>query len=185
MGAYKYIRESIQNERAERSQLYKSRIVIWRQSSTVEPVDRPSNIVSARKFGYKAKQGYVCTRVRIAKGRRKRRQPPGGRSAKHSYMFANPSHSHQLIAEQKANRKYPNCEVLGSYLIADDGQYKFFEVVLADRENKASMSSTTNVKGRAFRGLTSAGRKGRRRLKTRKSSDKKSRETPRRPNLNY
>ncbi|MDD5023204.1 MAG: hypothetical protein PHU63_03480, partial [Candidatus ainarchaeum sp.] len=122
---------------------------------------------------YKAANGFVVARVKMDKGRRKRPKPAKGRSARHNYRFTPPGASHQAIAERKANRVYINCEVLGSYLIAEDGQHKYFEVVLADRNKESSKSNTTLRIGRAFRGLTSAGQKGRKRLKTRKHSDKK------------
>lgn len=175
MGAYKYIQKSIQNARRERNDAYRARLVEWRKKGTVVRTDNPLNIPSARRVGYKATKGIFAVRVKMGKGLRKRPKPSGGRSSRHSYRYTQPSASHQMIAEQKANRKYRNCEVLGSYLLGDDGQYKYFEVILADRDKESSKSSATTRKGRAFRGLTSAGQKARKRLKSDKKAIKKGR----------
>ncbi|MFA5050052.1 MAG: 50S ribosomal protein L15e [Candidatus Micrarchaeia archaeon] len=175
MGAYRYIQESIQNARKERNQTYRTRISSWRKEGTVVGTKRPMNIPRARKCGYKSTKGFVVARVKIEKGMRKRPKPAKGRQARHNYRYTSPASSHQMIAEQKAARIYKNCEVIGSYFIADDGQYTFFEIILADRTLASSKSSATLRKGRAFRGLTSAGQKARKRLKTGKTSDKKKR----------
>ena len=76
--------------------------------------------------------------------------------------------NYQWIAEQRVARKYPNLEVLNSYLIGKDGIHYFFEVILVDPErpeikndkNLSWISKDANLK-RVFRGLTSAGKKSR------------------------
>ncbi|RMD72483.1 MAG: 50S ribosomal protein L15e, partial [Cyanobacteria bacterium J149] len=156
-----------------RNEVYRERVSLWRKEGSVVQTEKPYNLPSARKYGYKAAKGFVVVRVKIKKGKRKRPKPTGGRSARHNYRYTPPKASHQSIAERRANRKYMNCEVLGSYLIGEDGQYKFFEVILADRDKKTSAVPATKRRGRAFRGLTSAGRKGRSRLKSSKNSTKK------------
>lgn len=173
MGAYKYIQKTIQDARKERNETYRRRLSEWRKVGTIVATEVPVNIPRARRLGYRAKKGFVVVRVRIKKGLRKRPKTAGGRSAKHNYRYIQPSFSHQAMAEQKANRRYKNCEVLGSYLLADDGQYKYFEVILADRDHESSRSSSTRRKGKTFRGLTSAGKKARKRMKTKKKSKKK------------
>jgi hypothetical protein len=52
------------------------------------------------------------------------------------------------------------------YWVGEDGTNKFFEVIMVDRAHPAIMSDSTYAaiaaqRGRAFRGLTAAGRKGR------------------------
>ena len=74
--------------------------------------------------------------------------------------------NYQAIAEQRANKKYVNCEVLNSYYVAEDGQHMWYEVILIDRAHPQITSDTdlnwiSYKTGRAFRGLTSAGRKHR------------------------
>jgi len=57
-------------------------------------------------------------------------------------------------------------EVLGSYWVGEDGQYKWYEVILADPFNpnvysrpEYSWLLQKNQRGRVFRGKTSAARK--------------------------
>jgi len=161
VGAYKYIQETFQKEYKEGSKEYKTRVIAWRKEETITRVEKPTNVTRARRLGYKAKQGYAVVRVKIKKGRRRRRRPKGGRTAKHAYLYVQPGLSHQTIAEQRANRKFKNLEVLNSYWIGEDGNYKFFEVILADRTRETSKGSSTERKGKVFRGLTSKGKKSR------------------------
>jgi large subunit ribosomal protein L15e len=77
-----------------------------------------------------------------------------------------PKKNLQWIAEERAARKFPNMEVLSSYWVGEDGKYKWFEVILVDRNHPAIMADKqlswiTTKRGRVFRGLTSAGRKAR------------------------
>ena len=72
----------------------------------------------------------------------------------------------QVIAEERAARKFPNLEVLNSYYVAQDGRYKFYEVILVDPhhpviKNDPHINWIGNPanRGRVFRGLTSAGKK--------------------------
>ncbi|MDO8553875.1 MAG: 50S ribosomal protein L15e [Candidatus Micrarchaeota archaeon] len=160
MGAYKYIQENLQKQYKERDAVYRAKILKWR-TSAMERVDVPANLPRARRLGYKAKQGYVIVRVRIPKGRRKRRKPMGGRKPRHNYMFVQPQLSHQSMGEQRVNRIYKNCEVLNSYWIGEDGVYKFFEVILADKAKLEKQLPSLKRTGRAFRGLTSSARKSR------------------------
>lgn len=157
MGAYKYMKETYQKETKERGDLTKSRIFAWRREPTVTRVEKPTNLIRARTLGYKAKDGYVIARVRIGRGRRRRPSDRKGRKPAHAYLIVQPGTSLRGQAEQKANRKYSNLEVLNSYLVGEDGNYKFFEVILVDT---ARVGVKLN-KRRAYRGLTSSGKKSR------------------------
>ncbi len=157
MGAYKYIQETIQEQYKERGEEFKRKIVEWRRENAITRIEHPTNLPRARRLGYKAKQGYIVVRVRVGKGRRARPKPKGGRKQKHNYIYVQPQISHQAIAEQRANRVYKNLEVLGSYWVGEDGNYKFFEVVLADPEKATVTHQAVRRRGRAFRGLTSSG----------------------------
>ncbi len=159
LGAYKYIRETCQKEIRERPDEYKRRITAWRKEPTMVRVDRPTNLSRARTLGYKAKTGYVIVRVKVRKGRRKRPKPDLGRKPGHNYKFVQPRASHQAKAEQKADKRYVNLEVLNSYLVGEDGNCKFFEVILIDANSPAVKVKVG--KRRAARGLTSAGKKAR------------------------
>ena len=49
---------------------------------------------------------------------------------------------------------------MNSYWVGEDGNYKYFEILLIDPVLN-TVDSQTMQKGRAFRGLTSQGRKSR------------------------
>jgi len=164
MGAYRYIVKTFQKEYREGSDLYKARLIQWRREPAIVRVERPTNVARARSLGYKAKKGIFVVRVRIRKGLRKRPQPKAGRKARHNFRYIQPGLSLQVIAEQRAARKHPNAEVLNSYYVGEDGNHKWFEVILADRGSRELDDQTKEMvkrRGRAFRGLTSAGRKAR------------------------
>lgn len=160
MSFYQLLKETFQKEYAERSPEYKTRLIRWRKAPSVERAERPTNLARARELGYKAKQGIIVVRVKIGKGLRKRIKPPNGRKPSKAAVFISADMSHQGMAEQKAARKYMNCEVLNSYWVGEDGQTKYFEVILVDRAHP-SANYCLKGRGRSFRGLTSAGRKSR------------------------
>ncbi|MBO3802790.1 MAG: 50S ribosomal protein L15e [Candidatus Brockarchaeota archaeon] len=112
------------------------RLIAWRKQRSAVRVERPTNASAARRLGYKAKQGFVVVRVRVARGGRRKPRPRSGRRQKHlGVVLFTPSKSRRLIAEERAARKYPNLEVLGSYCAGEDGTSKWFEVIMADPDN--------------------------------------------------
>lgn len=164
MSAYKYIKETLQEEYKERSEEYRRRLSMWRKEGSIVRVERPTNLPRARSLGWKPKKGVFIVRVRIGKGLRKRVNPRAGRKARHAYSYTQQKLSLQAIGEQRVARKYRNAEVVNSYWVGEDGQYKYFEVILADRESKdigEFLKKVVKRVGRAFRGLTSSGRKAR------------------------
>ena len=161
MGAYEHIRKTFITEYKERSKPFKDRVRAWRRETTVVRAERPTNLARARTLGYRAKPGYVVVRVKIKKGMRKRPMPAGGRKPSKSGRYFSPKMSHRVFAEQKASRKYMNCEVLNSYWVGEDGQNSFFEVILIDKDIAGIKELAKFRRGRAFRGLTSAERKSR------------------------
>ncbi len=158
MRAHKYIMESFRKSYSEKSTIYRDRIHAWRNEATITKLATPSNIARARTLGYKAKESYTIVRVRIGRGRRKRRTPRGGRKPAKNVMFLSPGTSLQFQAEIKAGHKYPEFEVLNSYWVGEDGNYKYFEVILVDTRLEPYINLQ---KGRVFRGLTYLGRKTR------------------------
>lgn len=163
MGAYKYIKESFQKGYNERPALFKQRAAAWRKEPSVLRVQQPTNIARARELGYKAKQGVIVARIRIRKGLRKREKPMGGRKPSKSGRFFAYEKSLQSMAEERASRKFINCEVLNSYYVGEDGKFKFFEAILVDRAhpsvtNSSYYNSIVAQRGRAFRGLTNSGK---------------------------
>jgi len=140
----------------------------WRHGPMLTQEDKPLKAWRARELGWKDKPGFVAVVVRVEKGGTKRRQFSGGRKPSKAYMYTNFDKSKQSMAEERANRKYPNCEVLGSYWLWEDGQYKYFEIILVDVDNphikndkELAWITDKNQKGRVYRGLTSAGKKTR------------------------
>jgi len=111
----------------------KKRLIEWRRQPTVIKLEKPTKIWKARMLGYKAKQGIIVVRVRVRKGKFERERPRSGRRPKRmGTTRLTIKKSLRLIAEEKAQRKFPNMEVLNSYYVAEDGKYKWYEVILVD-----------------------------------------------------
>lgn len=158
MGAYKYI---------ARAKPDRTRLIEWRKGDAIVRVERPTKLTRARSLGYKAKQGFVIVRVRLKRAGRSRARPTKGRRPARAGMKRfSAGQSLQGIAEQRAARKYPNLEVLNSYYLDQDGRSKFFEIIMVD-PNHSVIKADRNVAwiagqgGRAYKGLTSAGKKSR------------------------
>ncbi len=170
MGAYKYIKEFWANKTSEQFQeLMRSRYLQWRKEGAIVRIERPTNLWRARNLGWKPKKGYILVRVRVRKGGQRKPRPRSGRKTKGLGIKGHTVRkSLQWIAEERANRKYPNCEVLNSYWVGDDGTHVYYEVILIDKSNPAiktdpyvSWILEKQHKGRVYRGLTSAGKKAR------------------------
>ena len=149
--------------------LHKQRMIQWRNGPSTERVEYPTRIDRARSLGYRSKEGYVVVRSRVRRGGRNRPKIMGGRRPRRmAYSKITPKKSIQWIAEERAADKYPNMEVLNSYYVGEDGYYKYYEVILVDSSNPTVVSSPLTSwvaaaanRGRVYRGLTSAGYKGR------------------------
>ncbi len=144
---------------------YKELLLKLRSQNTITRVKRPVRLDRAHAVGYKAKPGFIVVQVKIKKGGRKRRAVHRGRKpSKMGIRGFSTKKSLQLIAEERANKKYPNCEVLNSYWLAEDGKHKWFEVILLDRTNPSVLSDkeasrVVSRRKRVYRGLTKSGRK--------------------------
>lgn len=145
------------------------RLIEWRKEENFLRIERPTRLDRARKLGYKAKQGYVMVRGRVRKGSLRKRQIKGGRKPKRKGISKiTAGKSLQRIAEERACKRYPNLEVLNSYWVGMDGKNEWFEIIMVDPHHpviksdpKINWISEGGKKGRAYRGLTSAGKKGR------------------------
>jgi len=146
-----------------------NRMQEWRREGSVVRIERPTRIDRARTLGYKAKQGIAVARVQVRRGgRRASRYVRARRSARMGKRHLTAGKSIQRIAEERASKKFPNMEVLNSYWVGQDGKLKYYEVILVDGHHP-SIRADKNLKwlanathrGRAERGKTSAGRKGR------------------------
>jgi len=168
MGMYKQIRDLWKKPKANIKDLWKERLILWRKEPVTIRIQRPTRLDRARSSGYKAKQGVFMVRQRVTKGGHKRPMIKAGRRPKHNRQSMVGGKSYQRIAEERANKKYVNCEVMNSYLVAEDGRFKWYEIIMVDREHPSvradkDMAWITSDKQhrRAYRGLTSAGKSGR------------------------
>lgn len=146
-----------------------ARLVEWRRGPAFARVEHPTRIDRARELGYRAKPGFVVVRARVRRGGRRRPRPMGGRHPKRRGLRKiTMAKSIQRIAEERTAKHYPNLEVLNSYWIGEDGSHKYYEVILVDPQHpvikndpKINWICRPPHRRRVFRGLTSAGKKGR------------------------
>ncbi len=162
---YEHIRENWKSETTKG--LKKERMIEWRDQHTVERIETPTRLDRARSLGYKAKQGYIMARVKTIRGGRVRpRYHRGRKPSKAGMTRYTPSKSLRWSAEEKAQKRFVNCEVLNSYYAGEDGRHMWFEVILVDKNHPAvlndpKISWVANQRRRVSRGLTSAGRHSR------------------------
>jgi large subunit ribosomal protein L15e len=144
-------------------------MIEWRRDAAATVVSRPTRLDRARSLGYKAKKGYVVVRLRLLRGGRKReRAGVKGRKSRKQYSRKILKMGYRWVAEIRAARAFPNLEVLNSYLLAKDGKYAFYEIIMVD-PNRPEIVNDSVIKWiasrknrrRAERGLTSAARKSR------------------------
>lgn len=173
MGFYKRLSEIWKNG----NNLLRERLIKWRKEPVIVRINRPTKLTRARGLGYRAKQGFVLVRVRVSRGGRKRPLFKGGRRTKTRRRKKIVAKNYQWIAEERAAKKFKNCEVLNSYYVAEDGLHYWFEIILVDRDHPAIkkdkiLSWITKKRGRVFRGLTSAGKRSRGLFKKGKGTEK-------------
>jgi len=164
-GMYHYIAQAWKKPDVK---VLRERMTEWRKSEAFVKVDKPLRLDKARALGYKDKKGFVVVRVRLMRGGHKRPRPIKGRMGRRMHTRKNLKMSYQWIAEQRAARKYKNLEVLNSYFVGKDGMHYFYEVILVNplapeikNDKNISWIGKPGNKGRAFRGITSAGKKSR------------------------
>ncbi len=164
MGVYQYIRDLW--KKPKDNEMWKQRLIEWRKEPSSLRIMRPTRLDKARSLGYRAKQGYILVRQKVARGKRMRPQIRAGRRPKHFRRRKVLGKNYQQIAEERAQKNYKNCEVLNSYYVTEDGLHFWYEVILVDRSHPAILADEriswiNTARGRAQRGLTSAGRKSR------------------------
>jgi large subunit ribosomal protein L15e len=175
--ANKYIQKTIQNEYKKKRdtnydyrQIYTKKLIEFRKlEGSIVKVDKPSNIPRARELGYKAKQGVSVVFVKVRKGGGLILRPKNARRPKRMGINKITRRvSIQRMAEQKADKAYENLEVLNSYYVGEDGQKKYFEVIMVDPNHPSIINDmdlnwivSEKHSSRAQRGLTSAGKKNR------------------------
>jgi large subunit ribosomal protein L15e len=166
MGYLKYVKQAFRAPSEEAKAAQRERLLELRKEPTVHRIERPTRIDRARSIGYKAKQGILVARVRVRRGKHVRPDIKGGRRPSRFHQDKNLHKNYQQICEERAADAFVNCEVLGSYPVAQDGYYYWYEIVLVDRAHPAVIADPRLLgiaaqRGRAYRGITSAGRKGR------------------------
>lgn len=166
MSFYKEMKQTFVSEYKERAPQYKERIVRWSSEAPITRIDKPTNIARARELGYKAKPGVLMARVRVVGGKKKREMPAGGRKPSKAGRFFSRDKSSQSIAEERAGKRFTNCEVLNSYFVGEAGSNKFFEIILLEKANPVILSdpqyrAVAMQSNRVERGLTHSGRKHR------------------------
>jgi large subunit ribosomal protein L15e len=168
MGLYKFMQKIWKNPKRD-NPYYREHLVQWRKEDAIVRADKPTRVDKARSLGYKAKQGVTIARVRIIKGGRKRESTHMGRKPGKAGLNAYSTKKNlQTICEERAQRVFKNMNVLNSYEVGDDGKNKWYEIILIDTnlpqiylDKDYSALSTKKHQGRVFRGLTSAGKRGR------------------------
>ena len=166
---YKYVQRLWKNPSKNLGKLYKEHMIEWRSEPAITRIARPTRIDRARRLGYRAKQGILVVRARVKKGVTKRPAVTHARRPKRHVMRRLPVRkSKQRIAEERVARKFANLEVLNSYWAGDDSKNEWYEVILVDPDHpsifadkKLNFICKKTSKGRAHRGLTSAGKKSR------------------------
>lgn len=166
MGLYKYVNSTWKKQDHNFVLMQRKRLTEWRRQDSTVRIEKPTRIDKARSVGYKAKQGIIVVRQRVDRGGRSRPTIRSGRRTAHSFQNKILSKNYQQIAEERANDKFKNCEVLNSYFVGEDGVHRWYEIILIDRTHPAitsdpAYSNVAKQKGRANRGLTSAARKSR------------------------
>ncbi|HLF54116.1 MAG TPA: 50S ribosomal protein L15e [Candidatus Nanoarchaeia archaeon] len=164
MGIYKYLSDAWTSPR----EVFKKYLVQWRRDPVTLRLEHPTRVDKARALGYHAKQGIFVVRQRVSRGGHIRPDWSGGRHSHNMGITLNLRKNYQHIAEERANKVYPNCEVLNSYYVGEDGKFYWYEVIMADPANPSVLADKRTAwlgqpqhKNRVNRGLTSAGKRTR------------------------
>ncbi|MGC8849221.1 MAG: 50S ribosomal protein L15e [Candidatus Bathyarchaeia archaeon] len=127
--------------------LMKGMLVKWRREPSIKRVDKPTRLDKARMLGYKAKQGFVVVRVKVRKGGARKQRPRSGRRQK-AMGVAKYTRAKSLkkIAQERAEKRYPNLKPLNTYWVWEDGKHAWFEVVMVDPSHPVIKSDKTVAK---------------------------------------
>lgn len=167
MSFYKYAKEHYDQPKENLGEVYRERIQKWRREPKIVKQENPTRIPKARQLGYKAKNGFNIIRAQVSKGGTKRARAKAGRApSKTGQSRYSSKKSKQVIAEQRVSKKFSNLEVLDSYWVAEDGNRKWFEVILVDPDHPEIQSDEdlnwiTDDRDRAERGVTPAAKSSR------------------------
>ena len=133
---YKEIGKTWQSVFHEKAGDIAARAVEMRRGPTITRIDRPSRLDRARMLGYKAKEGIIVVRIKVARGGMRRKRPVAGRRPKHlGVLQMKADISTKTVAERRVKEKFVNMRVIGSYPLWKDGKNIWYEVILADPEH--------------------------------------------------
>jgi large subunit ribosomal protein L15e len=170
MGYGKYVKALYKNKESMKQlgDVLSERKKAWRREPPIVRAEHPTRPDKARQYGYRAKQGFIIVRAKVRRGGLRKKRPSRGRKpAGMGITKITAGKSIQRIAEERAQQHYPNLQVLASYWVLEDGMQKWYEIIMVDPSHPAIKSDrkigwmSTASKGRVFRGLTPAGKKGR------------------------
>ncbi|MCS7126614.1 MAG: 50S ribosomal protein L15e [Aigarchaeota archaeon] len=138
MSMYSMLNQLWRKKPEELKALMKERLIKWRRDPAVVRVEKPLRLDRARQLGYKAKQGFVVVRVRVRRGGFQKPRPRAGRRPKAIGVVRHKVNlSMKNEALNRAVKKFPNLYPLGAYWVAEDGMYKWFEVIMVDPNHPA------------------------------------------------
>ena len=167
MKFYQSLRKLWKQPKQNLGDTWQKRLIELRTQGVTIKIKNPTRLDRARSLGYRAKEGIIIFRQRVARGGKKR--PISKRRGRRPKRYGQKlvlSKSYQSIAEERVAKKHRNLEVLNSYYVAKDGKYYWYEVIMVDWAHP-SVRKDKNLKwvvdqpGRVFRGLTSSGKKSR------------------------
>ncbi|MFO8019290.1 MAG: 50S ribosomal protein L15e [Promethearchaeia archaeon] len=166
---YKHIKETFEKHEKGFKTPHWYRGIEYRKGKSIERIENPTKLHRARELGYKAKQGYIIVRARIRKGGMNKKRPRRGRKPRALGVTRYTTGKNlQWIAEERANKKYPNLEVLNSYKVYKDGTHWYYEIILVDPHHpvikadpKINWICDPSQRKRVLRGKTSAAKRAR------------------------
>ena len=146
-GLYQQMRNLWKKSKVSLKNSKRERLMKWRREPRFKKINKPTRLDRARGLGYKAKDGFIIVRGRIRRGGRKRPLygKRGRKPSKSGLVKYTPVKSLKRIVEERIQKRYSNLEVLGSYIVGEDGKYKWFETILVD-PNNPSIKKDKNIK---------------------------------------
>ena len=168
MGYLKYVKDLWKQPKANLGQEYKNKLVAWRKEDAIVRAEYPTRIDRARTLGYKAKQGFAVARVRVIRGGKNNPRIMKGRDGGNKSTKIVQAKNYQWICEERAQKRFPNMEVLNSYWVGQDERYYWYEIILVDvyhpqiaKDKNINWIISNKQTRRVFRGLTAAAKKSR------------------------
>ncbi|TYG73624.1 hypothetical protein ES288_D04G116100v1 [Gossypium darwinii] len=119
----------------------------YRQHPAIVRVNHPTRPDKARRLGYKAKQEWskeACSQRYIVYGK-----PTNQGVTQLKFQ-----HNKRSVAEERAGRKLGGLRVVNSYWINEDSTYKYFEVILVDKNRGLHGKGHLHHKNRPSRRAT-------------------------------